>query len=481
MKKRILTDLPIDLGALKKVHMVGIMGSGMSGLAGILAHRGVTIQGSDSHISLKSSLLKKQKISYYEGIRLERITKDISCIIASLAVPESHPEKKKARTMAIPILSYPEAVGLLTQRLRTVSICGTHGKTTTTAMIAKVLLEHEFDPTVLVGSDLKELHNSNFHVGKNPLFILESCEYQKAFLNYHPNIIVLNNLDPDHLDYYKTYKNYLMAFIDFCKRLPKSGYLFANIDDEDVHAVIKKLRERGFPSFNIFTYSQNIEASDYYLKQNVIYHKGKPHINMQLAVSGIHNRSNALAAFAVCHSLGVASTDIGISLSLYTGAARRFELIGHIVSKGKKIDIIDDYGHHPEEIKATLQAVTERYGDAARICVIFQPHQYSRTRFLFNDFVAALSPAYTVVVPFIYEARDSEEDKKAVSAEKLVAALKKNGTSAIHSGSLEATAEYVKKHKHNFDVIIIMGAGDVWKVGRLIISQQKTLPLTKLS
>lgn len=467
--KKSQSSVVCSLNELKKVYMIGILGSGMSGLAGVLASRGITVVGSDGGSSAKSKKLSKKGVAVFEGVDSSRITSDISAVVISLAIPVDHPERVAAHEMGIPVLTYPEAVGLITKTLRTISICGTHGKTTTTAMIARTLLANDFDPTVIVGSDLRELDDMNFHAGKSSLFVLESCEYKEAFLNYHPSIIVLNNLDPDHLDYFKTYENYVDAFKKFCEKLPKDGYLFANIDDDDVHTIIQDLQKKGFPTYNTFTYSQQKYAvSDFYLDGHSIYHKGNKEAELELHVPGAHNRCNALAAYSVCRVLGNNPTAITESLNSYTGAARRFELRGTLKIGHKKIEVIDDYGHHPEEIKATLQAAREKYGAESNICVVFQPHQYSRTRLLFDDFVESLGAANTVIIPNIYEARDSASDKKAVSAQKLVDALNKAGATAVHSENLEKTASYLRANGATFDAILCMGAGDVWKVAHAL-------------
>lgn len=472
MKNSVTTQISFDKKS--HVYMIGILGSGMSGLAGILADRGVLVSGSDATFSPRTKGLEKKGVKMYEGINPKKITSKSVCVIASLAVAEDHPEKVAARAMNIPILTYPEAVGILTRQLRTISICGTHGKTTTTAMIAKVLLENQFDPTVLVGSDLHELNGANYHSGSQNLFVLESCEYKKAFTNYNPSIILLNNLDPDHLDYFKNYENYLAAFKEFCARLPKDGYIFANIDDQDVHSVVQDMQKKGFPSYNTFTYSaKEYQTSDFYLKDSEIYQKGVKVGDLSLSIPGAHNRANALGAFSVCRTLGIKADGIIRSLNNYKGAARRFELKGAFKDGSKKIEVIDDYGHHPEELKATLQATREKYGADAHICVVFQPHQYSRTRLLFNEFIESLQEANTVVIPNIYEARDSDEDKKEVSAQKLVDALNKAGTHAIcteelSQSSFKKTIEFIQVNAKNFDVIVTMGAGDVWKVAKLL-------------
>ncbi len=452
--------------------MIGILGSGMSGLAGILSARGIKVCGSDGGTSAKSVKLKKHGVKVFEGIDAKRISKDISAVVISLAIPAEHPERIAAEKMGIMVLTYPQAVGLLTKTLRTISICGTHGKTTTTAMITRSLIKNDFDPTVIVGSDLRELDEMNFRVGKSGLFVLESCEYKEAFLNYHPSIIVLNNLDPDHLDYFKTYDRYVEAFKKFCEKLPRDGYLFANIDDEDVHTIIQDLQKKGFPTYNTFTYSQQkYSVSDFYLDGQTVYHRGTKEAELNLSIPGAHNRCNALAAYSVCRTLGANASALTEALNGYAGAARRFELRGVVTINKKKIEVIDDYGHHPEEIRATLQAAREKYGETSKICVVFQPHQYSRTRLLFDDFVLSLGVADAVLIPNIYEARDSAADKKPVSAQKLVNALNKAGTAAIHTEDLEKTAAYLRKNGERFDAIICMGAGDVWKVATEVVNK----------
>lgn len=435
----------------------------MSGLAGILQARGNSISGSDTAASALLHEMTKNGMHISSGHTSKNIPSGTELVIHSLAIPNSNPELREARRRKTRILSYPEAVGELTQQYLTIAICGTHGKSTITSLIAKTLLEHQFDPTILVGTNLKELGGKNFRVGKSRIFILEACEYRRAFLHYSPRIILLHTLDPDHLDYYKDFNDYLLAFEQFVSKLPPDGYFFGNLDDDDVHNVYKTLQLKKFPSHNIFTYATKYPASDFFLQGQKIIERNSRAGELNLKIPGFHNRTNALAAFAVARTLGITPRDILQSLNQYSGASRRFEEKGHV---GKTI-IIDDYAHHPAEISATLQAARERF-PKEKICVVFQPHQYSRTKNLLKEFAACFQGADSVIIPNIYEVRDSAEDKRSVSPEKLVTEIKKFTRSARFGGGLEKTASFLKTNAKQFDVIITMGAGDVWKIADLL-------------
>lgn len=440
-----------------KIHIIGIGGIGTSALASILLRQGRTVSGCDQKESVITQQLQTDGITIVTGDS-DTLPSGTSEVIYSLAVPKDHLQLKEAQKKNIPIFSYPEAVGKLTQELFTIAISGTHGKSTITSMVSKVLIDNLFDPSVIVGTLLKELDGRNFRFGKSKMLVLESCEYMRAFLNYSPRIILLNTLDPDHLDYYKDFKDYISAFDEFIERLPRDGYFLANLDDEDVHHVLRRLQERHFPQYNVFTYSSKYPSSTFYLDGKSVYREGKNIGEFQLLVPGVHNRMNALGAFAVCSVLGVAPNAIIASLDAYAGAYRRFEMKGKI---GNTV-IIDDYGHHPVEIRATLQAAREKFGKG-HVCVVFQPHQYNRTKKLFNEFSQAFTDANTVIISDIYKVRDSEKDVTSVTAESLVSAIKKNhpkGT-IIYGDGMANTLQYLKKNHKKFDAILTMGAGDI--------------------
>ncbi|PJC37168.1 UDP-N-acetylmuramate--L-alanine ligase [Candidatus Peregrinibacteria bacterium CG_4_9_14_0_2_um_filter_53_11] len=457
------------------IHCIGIGGSGLGGLAGILCEQGKTISGSDEGVTARTKSLEPLGTPITLGHRPENLPKNAELVIYSLAIPQDNVELIEARKRGLPTLTYPEAVGQLTQKYRTIAICGTHGKTTITALIAKILIDANYDPTVIVGSELRELENRNFRTGKSKLLILEACEYKRAFHSYHPNMIVLSTLDYDHVDYYPDFTSYLEAYKVFAKRLPKDGWIFTNLDDDDVHEMLKSLQREHFPLCNTFTFASNYAVSDYYLKDHELHHKNERLGTLKLSIPGLHNRMNALAAFSLAHTLGVAPRMILRSLRQFKGTARRFE------TKGKMgtTTIIDDYGHHPAEIRATLQAAREAY-PKEKICVVFQPHQYSRTKHLIDQFAAAFSLADGVIIPSIYEARDSDEDKKSMSVKRLVAEIQKYHKNVRAGDGLENTAQFLREDTPHYDVIITMGAGDVWKVGEALLKKpQKKLPSKK--
>lgn len=448
---------------------MGIGGIGMSALAAIFKTYGKQVTGSDREDSKSLHELQKLGIQTMAKHALENIKSKPDLIIYSLAIPATNPEIRQARLKKIPLLSYPEAVGLLTKQFFTIAVCGTHGKSTITALLAKIFIENNFDPTVIVGTKLKELGGANYRVGKSKLLILEACEYKRAFFEYLPHIVVLHTLDPDHMDYYKNWEEYLDAFRSFVGQLPADGYFFGSLDDDDVHQIMQHLQSKKFPSYNCFTYSAKYSHADFYLEGSTLFRHNEKRGTLALKIPGMHNRTNALAAFSVACSLGIAPKDILKSLEGYTGAFRRFEMKGKI----GKTTIIDDYGHHPVEIEATLQAAREKF-PKAKICLVFQPHQYSRTKNLLKEFGQSFGGADEVIIPNIYEARDTMEDKRAVSPQQLVKTIQeyhKNPRGIRYGDGLANTVALLKKQHHKFDVIFTMGAGDVWKVAEALLKK----------
>lgn len=447
-----------------RIHFIGIGGIGVSALAGILHKKGKSLSGSDQQASATTRFLEKTGIKFYLGHDPKNIKRETDLVIYSLAVSESNPELQEAVKRKIPVMSYPEALGEFTKGYYTIAVCGTHGKSTITSFIAKILIENNFDPTVIVGTKIKELDGNNFRVGKSKLLVLEACEYRRAFLNYNPKVIVLHTLDPDHLDYYKDFNDYLSAFKAFAAKLPADGYLFGNLDDEDVHDILQAAQSNKFPASNTFTYSTLYSDCNFHLCGNTVMHRDKEQGVLRLKIPGLHNRTNALAAYSVGSILGIATKNILNSINNYKGADRRFEIKGKI---GRTI-VIDDYAHHPTEIKATLQAAREMF-PKKKICVVFQPHQYSRTKNLLREFGEAFAKSDFVIIPNIYEARDTKKDKMSVSPEILVNEISKNHQKAIYGRGLEETIKHLRANAKNFSVIITMGAGDVWKIADKLI------------
>ncbi len=435
-----------------KVHFIGIGGIGVSALAQYYLEKGNTVSGSDLDSSEVTDFLAKKGVKILIGNKAENISADFDLIIHSPAVKSNNPEMLQALSFKLQTKSYPEALGELTRQYKTIAISGSHGKSTTTAMTALLLIAAGVDPTVIVGTKLKEFGGSNFRMGKSKYLVIEACEYDGSFLEYSPKIAVITNVDKEHLDYFKTFANVKKAFKDFAKKVPKDGFLITE----------ETLRQ-----------AQGKDAKK---------------LAKILKVPGQHNISNALAALAVGRVLGVKDSVAFKALSEFTGTWRRFELKESKVS-GFKIQVVSDYGHHPTEVMATLKAAREKFGKKnpstglrTRIWLIFQPHQYQRTYYLFNDFVklfkGAAANTYAVasqrttakgpkidhmIITDIYDVAGREEKQinKKVSAEILVKKINKKNVQYM---SLDAAEKFVKQNIKSGEVVIIMGAGNVYRL-----------------
>jgi len=439
-----------------KIHFIGIGGIGVSALAKHYLGKGWQVSGSDLHSSDMTETLERSGVKIAIGEhRAENIPADIDKTVYSPAVQENNPELEKARTFQVPgskfqVLSYPQALGELTKDHFTIAVCGTHGKSTTTSMIGLVLAGSEFDPTIVVGTKLKELDGSNYRAGKSRYLVIEACEHKASFLNYWPKITVLTSLEADHLDHYKNLKNYAKAFKDFISHLPEDGYLVANKDDKNVQKLLNSKKNWGFKIVN------------YSLKQ-----AEAKKLKKILKIPGEHNVSNALAALTAARLLDIPDKNSFQILSRYQGSWRRFEQ-QEIEMKNKKFVLIDDYGHHPTEIKATLKAAREKFPKKEIWC-FFQPHQYQRTNLLFKDFAKTLKEAAAkkwadrIFITDIYDVpgREDEASKKKVSAEKLVSAVKNKKVSYLAKTEILSFLEENLKGK---EVVLAMGAGDIYQV-----------------
>lgn len=453
----------INFEEINSIHLIGIGGIGISGLARILKNQGKSISGSDQSASPLTESLAKEGITIYPQQLPENLSAKPELIIYSAAVPVSNPELAAALEQKIPAITYPEAVGILTKNYKTISIAGTHGKTTTTALASLALSANQFDPTVIVGALLKEFEGKNERIGKSDWFILESCEYQRHFLSYHPQIIILNNIEPDHLDYFSDADDYLKAFQQFIDQLQPEGLIIANSDDQNIQKLIVDNPTKQFITFG--EKLSNGSQTHYQIDQHKILKNGELIATLNLNIPGQHNIFNSAAVIALSDYL---KGDLNITvkaLENFNGSSRRFEIKGKIA--GKTI-VIDDYAHHPTEIQATLQACREKYGDDSKILVIFQPHQYSRTKKLLKDFSSCFNLADQVIIPNIYAARDTQEDKDSVSVDSLVQRINRQNPSsipfAVNGKGLEYTLEIAEKLASHFDLILTMGAGDITKL-----------------
>ena len=390
-----------------KIHFIGIKGIGVSALAGYYSAKGHKVSGSDLVLGPH---------------RAKNVPKDADLVIHSPAVTSDNPEIKQTKKLKIKIQTYPQALGDLTKEYFTIAVSGTHGKSTTCAMISLILIEAGLDPTVIVGTKLKEFNGNNFRIGKSKYLVIEADEWQASFLNYWPKIIVLTNIEREHLDYYKDLKHILRTYKKFISHLSKDGLL--------------------------------IDARKYTLKQ-----KEAKRLRKILKIPGEHNIYNALAALNTARALGISDKISFKALSEYKGAWRRFE----IVKKGKTT-FISDYAHHPTEVKATLQAAREKFPNKEIWC-IFQPHQYQRTFYLFNDFVKVFSnsPIDKLIITDIYDVagREKKKIKEKISSKELIRKIKKAEKVYLPK---EKIKDYLKRNLKGSEVVIIMGAGDVYKL-----------------
>ena len=417
-----------------KIYLIGIGGIGVSALAQYYLAKGHEIFGSDLVSSEITEFLKNKGVSFSKPEAPD-------LVVFSPAVKKDNLELKEFMDKGVKCLSYPEALGELTKDYFTIAVAGAHGKSTTTAMVALILTKAGLDPTVIVGTKLKEFGGSNFRMGKSKFLVIEACEYEDSFLNYWPKIIVITNIDKEHLDYFKNLNNVVKSFQRFAEKLPVNGALVINKDDKNSKKIKPKIKIQNFG----------------------IRQKEAGKMKKIQKIPGKHNVYNALAALTVARQLGISDEISFKALSEYEGSWRRFE-IKNVNINGKKIDVISDYGHHPTEVLATFNSAREKYPDKKILCV-FQPHQYQRTYYLFNDFVKVFrkAPIDKVVVTDIYDVAGREEKNinKKTSSEKLV---KKIGRKNVVYVSLRHTEKFVRKNVSDFDILIIMGAGDIYKL-----------------
>lgn len=430
----------LDLKQIKKVFFVGIGGIGISAIARMMFLDGKEVTGSDMSGSNVTEELENLGIKITIGQSFELIPTDADLIVYTIAIPHYDPKLFKQITeMGILYKSYPEMLGIVTANKYTIAVSGTHGKTTTTAMIAKVLIDAEKDPSVIVGSLLKD-YKSNLIVGKSEFFVVEACEYERSFLNVKPKILVITNVEEDHLDYYKDLADIQKAFGEMVSQT--ENFVVYNSKDTNTSVLVSEYQKNG----------GKVQVVDYskYLDQVP-----------ELAVPGAHNRIDAAAAFAVAEILGIDEKVTQKSLAEFGGTWRRLEKKGE--TKEGTI-VYDDYAHHPTEVRASLSALREIYpkGDK-NITVIFQPHLYSRTKALFDDFVTCFTDADQVLILPIYFAREDKDE--SVSSEKLAEAISKTGQKAVAYPDFESAETAVSAlNLGPDDVFVTMGAGEANKV-----------------
>ena len=466
----------VDSGIAKiagmKFHLIGAGGVGMSGLGQLIIKNSGLVSGSDQMASVEVDKLRKSGADIRTGHNAENIKAQTDAVIISAAIKEDNPELKAARKKGIPVYKYAEMLGILCSRYEPIAVSGTHGKSTTGGWLVYCLKQLGIDTNFIIGAQINQLGASS-GTGDSEYFVVEACEYDRSFLNIRPEIGCILNIEQDHLDYYKDEDEIIEAFGEFAGGVKTGGVLIANGDDAKTAKIVRDYRLRqskkpgNYSPVRTVTFGFgeecNFRARKIKLTSGLygfeVCHNGKVLGSTHISLPGRHNILNALAVAAMGVQAGAQAEQILQALPGFTGMDRRFMHKGSV----RNIMVIDDYAHHPTEIKATLRAARQRYRPRRLWCV-FQPHQYSRTRFLLDDFAESFKLADVTIVPEIYFVRDTESAKKQINAEKLVERIRSEGSEALFIEQFEGICEYLKKKVMPGDLVITMGAGDIWKV-----------------
>ena len=456
----------IDFHKPIRIYFIGIGGISMSGLAEILLTENFTISGSDRAPSELTRMLEERGVKVYYGQKEENLNSSIDLVVYTAAIKSDNPELLAAKKLNIPTLTRAELLGQMMKNYETpIAVSGTHGKTTTTSMISQILLSAEADPTLSIGGIYRPI-GGNIRVGASELFVTEACEYTNSFLNFFPKIGIILNIEEDHLDFFKDLSDIRNSFRRFALLCPEDGALIINGDIERCEELTEGL------SCKVITYGLS-SGSDYTASQVTYDESGFPSFilsrqnggerKFSLRVHGDHNILNALAAIALADLLGLSDEVIHAGLAAFTGTDRRFEYKGQV----NGVNIIDDYAHHPTEIRATLSAAAQY--PHRRLWCVFQPHTYTRTKAFLEEFASALSLADEIILADIYAAR--EKDTLGISSETLQEKIRSLGHSCHYFPTFEAIENYLLKNCTKDDLLITMGAGDVVKIGENLLQK----------
>ena len=443
---------------IKKIHFVGIGGIGMSGIAEVLLNLGYQVSGSDLQDSVITQRLKKLGATIYMGHKAENL-KNVQVVVTSTAVAGDNPEVIKAHELKIPVIPRAEMLAELMRMKYGIAISGTHGKTTTTSLIATVFVHAGLDPTAVVGGRVKGM-GSNAKLGKSDFLVAEADESDKSFLKLSPTICVVTNIELEHTDHYKDLQEIINCFVEFLNKVPFYGVVIACVDDKNVKSILPRLK-RKYVSYGIDSladYSAKNIKFDGFTTSFDCFYQGQELGQVTYHLGGKHNVLNVLATIATSRECGITFKKITGALKKFAGVERRLQI------KGEKngVLVIDDYGHHPTEIKATLQTCKKSL-PGRRIITVFQPHRYTRTRDLYHEFLSAFHDTDKLYMVDIYAA--SEKPIAGVSSRKLVEDLNKNGKDVLYVKDLQKLKNTLKAEVKKNDVVLTLGAGNIYKFG----------------
>ena len=456
--------------AAKKFHFIGAGGVGMSGLAQLLMKNHAVVAGSDQMPSEVTEHLSRMGADIRIGHHAENLDPESDAVVVSAAIKDDNPELKRARERGIKVYKYAEMLGELMNHYEGIAVSGTHGKSTTSGWLTYLLKKAGMDTNFIIGANVNQLHSSS-GVADRRCFIAEACEYDRSFLNLKPAIACILNIEQDHLDYYTDEDEIVEAFRAFALGTKPGGIVIANGQDANAAKIVADLRRKDHAvrceTFGLDE-SCNFYAKNFVLSDGLysfdVYRDGALLGPTRISLPGRHNILNALAVAAMAINIGLEPERVLQLLPDFTGMDRRLMLKGQV----GRITVLDDYAHHPTEIRASLAAIRQKY-QPERIWCIFQPHQYSRTRFLLDDFAESFKLADITIVPEIYFVRDSESAKQEVNAQILVDRMRSNGTQALFIENFEAICDYLKSNVSPGELVVTMGAGDIWKVADVYI------------
>ena len=443
----------------KKIHLIGIGGSGMRALAQMLLDCKAHVSGSDQACGAIDRLTEAGA-AIAIGQRPENIPDRCDLVVYSAAIHPQNPELLAARQCGCEVLKYSQMLGRMMETRCGIAVSGTHGKSTTTAMVAYVLSAAGTDPSYVVGATVEQLGGPSA-AGGGRHFVAEACEYDRSFLNLRPHMAAILNIEEDHLDCYEDLDAIIEAFRAFASQIPPDGLLVVNGEDRNIPSAIRSAvcEIETFGLEGDFTWrAANLSTERGRIAMDVMYHQRK-FCRVSLSLPGRHNACNALAATALLHHAGLEPAQIAELLGSFTGTRRRMTHKG----TASGVTVLDDYAHHPTEVQVTLRAINDAYQPQRLLC-IFQPHQHSRTRFLLADFARSFGCASEVIVPDIYFVRDSELEKDHISSQDLVAQIRLNGGSARYLKTFGEITEHLRKELRAGDLVVTMGAGNIWEV-----------------
>ena len=460
-----LAETPVLFNTNQRIHFVGIGGVGMSGIAEVLLNLGYRISGSDVAESETTARLARNGAHVVYGHRPEHVEPDTDVVVISSAVKFANPEVVRARERMIPVIPRAEMLAELMRLKYGIAVAGTHGKTTTTSLIATVLAHAHFDPTMVIGGRLHAL-DSSARLGQGRFLVAEADESDGTFLLLGPTIVVVTNIDPEHLDYYGDMQAVHNAYLAFINRIPFYGRAVLCLDSVHVRALLPHLHKR-FVTYGVSPEAEvraaNLTVSGLTTRCEVWHHDERLG-DLRLNLPGRHHALNALAVVAVALELGIGFAQVQEALAEFAGIQRRFEVKGEAAG----VLVVDDYAHHPEEVRATLRAAREGFG--RRLVAVFQPHRYTRTRDLFDEFLSAFDDADVLMLTDIYPA--GEDPVADVSGEKLFHALTRRGHADLHfAPERAALAEAVHGVCRPGDVVLTLGAGDVTRIGPELLAR----------